>query len=213
MITACSIILVGIIIYSFVTKINLVVCIKKLIEILLEVYKIISNIQRVRHIVAFFSLILGIILLVLFCVLKINLMYINFYANFILIILSLNILISNINDKDKISKPDFIRYITEYLFIVALYIILFGNLYYTTFNLGDGYFRLDGEQHPDSLISSYFISGMVFLSYDVGFFPEKYLKLFVFIQSFISQIIILGFLFIMFGKLLTGIEKNTRFKK
>lgn len=173
-------------------------------------YNNILHKSKVSHILLFFILIMGVILWGVSLIFNINLLYLSFYFNLAFVILLLNKLISNIIGKKEITRGEFFKYVVAYLFIVGLYIFFFANLYSMTTKLGDGSFNLDGEDFPLDRTGFYFISGITFLSYEVGFFPLGYMKVFMFVQIFISQIIILGFLFIMFGKLITRLKNQKR---
>jgi len=140
---------------------------------------------------------------------RISQQYLLLYFIFIWITFVLIKEISRVNNLGKkITKWDFFTFTSKYFFIATLYIILFGLIYSTTYNLNYGDFSFDGKIYLIGLKESLFISGMTFLSYDVGLFPNGFMKLFLFFQMFISQIMILGFLFIIFSELLTRIKQK-----
>jgi len=78
--------------------------------------------------------------------------------------------------------------------------------YTSLFNLGS--FNFDGAKQNINFFQSFFISEITFISYDIGFFPISIMKSFVLLEAFLAQVIILTFIFIIFGKLWDKIEKE-----
>ena len=175
-----------------------------------------QKIKRFRHIFLIISSIIGVLLF--FFLLQISfvhLIYFPYYFVFIVITFILIVKISEVNEKKKgeIDKREFFKFIAIYLAIIIIYILFFSLLFFTTYKINSGYlvsdYGLDLSKRIKPL-SDYrdflFFSGITFVSYDTGIFPVELMKLFVFIELFISQIIILGFLFAIFGILIAKIK-------
>jgi len=165
-----------------------------------------------RHIFVLFSIITGIIILLCFWYFKLNktnLVYLWFYLFLSFLTYFLIKKISQVNemdDYDIMTKLQFFWFIGVYFLIIIGYITIFAILFIFTYILNNGYFVLNQNYYPLTISDAFFISGITFVSYDVGYLPVSLMRLFIFIEVFIAQIIILGFLFIVFGKLLAKIK-------
>jgi len=89
---------------------------------------------------------------------------------------------------------------------MIVYIHLFASLYSYTFRSENGYFLLNEKVYIIDSVTNYFISGLNFMSYDIGLVPVGYMKFILLIQLFVSQVMILGFFFIIFSQLLGKID-------
>ena len=96
---------------------------------------------------------------------------------------------------------------------MAGYVGVFGYLYYETSLLQDGGFLLNNSYFVMTLEKSFLISASFLLSYDAGYTALGYADYFLIIQLFISQIIVLGFLFVILGDFIKRLEENNKLNK
>lgn len=160
------------------------------------------------------SIILSVLLIYFSLQFRINFIYIALYILFIIITYMLIKETSEVySKKEQLDKRDikreFIKFIIIYMIIIVSYIILFSFLFFLTAKLNIGQIiSNDGIKPVENFRDFLFFSGITFVSYDAGFFPTQLMKIFVFIELFLSQIIILGFLFIIFGHLMEEIKEK-----
>ncbi len=169
----------------------------------------IRHFKKFRHLFLLFSILLGIILTALIYLSKTNFFYIFLYLWFCFLTFLLIREVSEVNNNEvkTISKWKFLCFILRYFSISTGYIIIFGLLYKTCNFFSNGFLYPSSTIHLKTLDYLY-ISAMNFLSYDLNLQPSGYVKLFLFFQVFFSKIMILGFLFIIFNKLLDKIQSK-----
>jgi len=163
---------------------------------------------KFRHIFLLISTTFGFFLFQFLVIFKFSLYYFLIYCSLVFITFYLIITISKIISTNGSTKLHFFIFILKYFFIIIAYIVIFAWLYQLTFWLKDGNFYLNEIIYILTPIKSLFVSSFTLLSFDVGFFPERFMKFFMFVQIFISQIVILGFLFVILGDLLRNILKK-----
>ena len=186
-----------------------------------KLYKWVTNLEKFRHIFLFYASIIGFVVFLLSLLFDLDYLilitYLDIYLLTMYITFNLIARISEVNEKQRLNKYECFKFLSSYIFIIISYIWIFASLYFfTDIFIKSHYFSLNNQIYILKPLDALFLSGITFISYDVGFFPEGILmKLFIFIEVFIAQILILGFLFIIkhFGKLLQKIKPTKDGKK
>lgn len=168
-----------------------------------EVNEKLERISRFRYIFLLAGYILSFLLYYFFIIANINFVYLIYYAFFITIFYFLISLVSSAMSKDQMNKFSLFKFICSYFIICFAYTILFTFIYYTTFTLGKGQIYLGDKYYNLDIGNSFYLSIVTFLSNYLGFNPEGiYMKVVMIIQVLTSQIILLGFLFSLFGEII-----------
>ncbi len=93
-----------------------------------------------------------------------------------------------------------------FLYVVAGYILIFAVLFEQAIRLGDGFFTFENSYKTLSEWDFLYISSMNFISMDTGYSPVGWTRFLVFVESFLSQVIILTFVFISLEKIVDKIN-------
>ncbi len=171
------------------------------------------NARKFRHIFLFYSIIGSPLILLILFLFNLNFIYFMVYLPMINFTYLLIDKVSEKLQKDYISKKELFNFIIFYIFIISIFVFLFAQLYIYSYKLNNGRFFLNDKFYPIKYIDAYYISGITLLNYDTGLMPDGLMKIIIFIQLFISQIMILGFFFIIFGDLIRKINKMRKKKK
>jgi len=207
--------IISLIIVLFVVVFGLVIYFKvvgnnyRIKNFLNNVLNSMGKVEKIRQHFLIYSIIGGIILFIISLILKVNIIYFIYYVVISWITYLLIGEISTIYYKEFLTKKELFNFILFYFFIMLTYIVLFAQLYGYAFELKDGVFYLNERVKIMEGYDKYFISGITFFSYDVGLVPEGFMKIIIFIQLFLSQVTILGFFFIIFGRLIGKLNKKT----
>lgn len=181
---------------------------KKSRNVILEFYRAIKEMSKFRHLCLLSFHFVGVIFVELAIFNKINSIYVVYYLIFVTLSYILIINISNINKKDIVNKFEAFKFIITYFIICFLYITLFAFVYYTTYTLNKGQIFLNNQFYNLDIKNSFYLSAVSFLSNYLEFVPEGiYMKYLMILQIFFSELILLAFLFIIFGQLLDKIKK------
>ncbi|MBI1934808.1 hypothetical protein HYS31_00045 [Candidatus Woesearchaeota archaeon] len=174
-----------------------------------KIYGAIKEIPKFRHLFLLTFYVVGIIIFEFFIFYNVHMIYFFYYWIFILLNFLLIVNISNINIKENLTKFEAFRFIVTYFIICLLEVILFSVAYYTTSAFNKGQISLNNQFYNLDLSGSFHVSIVVFLANYLQFMPEGiYMKLLIVLQVLSSQLILLGFLFIMFGQILEKVKKG-----
>lgn len=167
----------------------------------------IKNFKKFRHIFIFIAILSGIPLLVIFLTKK-RPDYFTYYLYFVFIVFHLIKNVSEAADKQegRISPWKFSYFVFRYLLFLLWYILLFGFVFWGIDTYNDGSFNIGGEYVIMTILDGIKISGFNFLTLDTGYTSQGLMSLAMFIEVFISNIFVLGFVFITFDKLLEKLK-------
>lgn len=169
--------------------------------------------SQFRHMFIFYSILIGAIFLIGSLFFGINLGYVIYYGVLVGLGLSLIYETSRNINKKYLSKKEFFNFMITYFFIIILVIIVFSFAYITSFSLGDGFVYSNDELYIKTYWDSLYVSSLTFLSYDSSFQVEGYSKIILLFELFLSQMLILGFFFIIFGELMGKFNKKKKKRK
>ena len=179
---------------------------KKIFKFYKSNIKKLKKAKTIRHLFLIYSISLGILSTLVFYFVGISIIYSLHYFAFIYVTYGLIREISETSRREHLLKKQLFNFIIVYFLIMIVYIHLFASLYSYTFRSENGYFLLNEKVYIIDSVTNYFISGLNFMSYDIGLVPVGYMKFILLIQLFVSQVMILGFFFIIFSQLLGKID-------
>lgn len=177
-----------------------------------DIWEDFKEIEDFRHLFLISSMVFGILGSLVLVILGFDKIivgiYNSIYIAFVYLTFYFIVKISEVNLKIRFKKFDVLKYLLIFVMIFVIYIFLFAYLFFMTFLLNKGFLLSNEELEILTLKESLFFSGMSFVSYDLGYSPIGWMKFFLFFEVFASQIIIVGFAFIVFGQFLSKIKRK-----